>query len=160
MGFFRRRSVKYLGDDRFAIMFGPELRQLVASLASELSDMLDDDSDDLRRLFPTAYSDDPERDAGYQILARGELIDQRRESIQTVQATVADEELNEEQLTSWMAVVNDLRLVLGTRLDVSEDDDLQNLAEDDPDFHPQYLYQILGIVLSDIVDGLAETLPD
>ena len=41
--------------------------------------------------------------------------------------------LDEEQALAWLSVVNDARLALGTRLDVTEDMDLSGLEADDPD---------------------------
>ena len=72
----------------------------------------------MRRLFPTAYHDDPERDREYQQLVRDELLERRLAALATVEATAAADELDEEQLTGWLTALNDLRLVLGTRLDV------------------------------------------
>ena len=61
-------------------------------LADQLEQSLDVDTDDTDRLFPTAYPDDPELDAGYQILAREQLIDSRREAIELMR-TSADSDV-------------------------------------------------------------------
>jgi hypothetical protein len=53
--------------------------------------------------------------------------------------------------------MNDLRLVLGTRLDVSED--LREVDADDPDVAAYAVYDYLGYVVSEAVDALAEALP-
>ncbi len=53
-------------------------------------------------------------------------------------------ELDEEQLTAWLSALNDLRLVLGTQLDVSEDE----LAGDTP---AHALYHYLGYLQEEIV---------
>ena len=86
----------------------------------------------MRRLFPTAYHDDAERDREYQQLVRDELLDRRLAALDIVDShrSTADE-LDEAQLSAWMRRVNDLRLVLGTRLDVCED--RRRLDADDPD---------------------------
>ncbi len=160
-------------DGTYRVEFPENIRQLLIWLADQLDVILDHDSPELTRLFPTAYADDPERDAGYQILARGQLVDYRREAITVLRDTAEESVLGEDQLSAWMRVVNDLRLVIGTRLDVSEDDDYftpeqdkdhhesgeDGLAEDDPDAGLIEIYHVLGIVLSHIVDALTGTLP-
>lgn len=156
---FRRRSVAPNSNGTFTIRFPDHVRDMLVDLGKQLDAALDhDDSPELNRLFPTAYADDAERDAGYQVFARGELIDSRREAIATLAATADNEHVTEEELTSWMHVVNDVRLVLGTRLDVSEDD--HDVDPDDPAFLLHALYHQLGFVLSEIVDAMVATLPD
>lgn len=126
-------------------------------LADQLEELLETDEEDVRRLFPTAYPDDPEREAGYQILSRQGLIDGRREAIAMMKATVDQEVWTEEQLTAWMGTVNDLRLVLGTRLDVSEED--QEIDFNAPQAVSHLAYHQLGYLLGEIVEALTTTLP-
>jgi hypothetical protein len=149
--------VRSNGDGSFAFEFPTHVPDLVVHLGDQLDTILDTDVPDLNRLFPTAYPHDPERDAGYQILARGELIDHRRNSLDVVRDTATARVLTEDQLTAWMHVVNDLRLVLGTRLDVSEDD--VDLDDDDPLLPALEVYRLLGAVLSEIIEALTDTLP-
>lgn len=158
MRFLQRRLVRRVRDDVYEIDLEEDFRLLLVALAEQLDPLLDSDGPAVRRLYPTAYSDDPERDAGFQILARGELVDQRREAIAHLRATAMDEVVDEDTITSWMAVVNDLRLVLGTQLDVGEDD--HDISIDDPNAAAYYRYHWLGLLLSEIVDAMSEGLPD
>jgi hypothetical protein len=158
MPLFRRpRLFEPAGDKGFRVRLAPEARDWVVGLADELDALLTADTDDTKRLFPTAYPNDPELDAGYQILAREQLIDDRREAIALMRSTVSKDHLSSEEMMAWMRIVNDLRLVLGTRLDVSEDDD--NLDFDSPDIEAQLIYHELGMLLSEIVDAVTGTLP-
>jgi Domain of unknown function (DUF2017) len=127
-------------------------RELLRSVVPQLRELLDGDLDDpaLRRLFPTAYADDPERDREYQQLVRDDLADRRRASIDTMLGSIDAKRLDEEQLLGWMSAVNDLRLVLGTRLDVSEESDLTPDPRD-PDGPMLALYGYLGYLLETIV---------
>ncbi len=68
--------------------------------------------------------------------------------------TIDARRLDESQLNAWMSAVNDLRLVLGTRLDVSEETDLVAEA-DDPDGPLLALYAYLGYLLESIVEAIA-----
>lgn len=139
-----------IDTDRFIFDVPAVLRDTVIDLAQQLDDELETDNPGLQRLFPTAYADDPEKDAGYQVLARGELIDGRRTSLTTVIETAEADELDGETLDAWMRVVNDLRLVLGTNLNVSESVDWAP----PPELEPMYLvYQWLSILLGHIVEA-------
>ena len=89
----------------------------------------------LERLFPRAYLDptEEEAEAEWQRLVHDDLVDGRRQALATVERTLAgamvrrgrfELTLNEEQAQAWLAVINDARLALGTRLEVTEDIDL------------------------------------
>jgi hypothetical protein len=55
-----------------------------------------------------------------------------------------------------MGAINDLRLVLGTRLDVTEE--MEGVAVDDPRAPALAVYQYLTYLLSEIVQALSDTL--
>ncbi len=159
MGLFRKRFVSRESDGTYTIRFPEHIRELLVALSGQLDSALhQDDNPDLARLFPTAYANDPERDAGYQVFARGELIEHRREAIALLAETANKPSVTEDELTSWMHVVNDVRLVLGTRLDVGEDS--HEVDEDHPDADLHELYHLLAAVLSEIIDGLSSALDD
>ena len=154
----RFRYVEAASLDTFHIRFPDHVGELIVQLGRQLDGLLESDSPDLTRLFPTAYPTDPERDAGYQVFAKDQLIEQRRNSLDVVASTIGKDLLAEDELMAWMTVVNDLRLVLGTRLDVCED--TEEFSPDDPNADAFEIYGFLGHVLSEIVDGLASVLPD
>ena len=145
------------GADRFAIRLSDGERDALRSLIEQLRTMLLVDTDDagVGRLFPSAYTDDPEREEEYQRLVRDELLEARLAAIGTVVDTLAAKEISEGELAAWMRSLNDLRLVLGTRLDVSEDDPI-DVDPDDPDADTRHLYLALGILLEEVVAALAE----
>lgn len=107
----------------------------------------------LRRLFPTAYADDAALDAEYQSLVRDDLLERRLASLDLLEETIDADVVTEEQLTAWMGAVNDLRLVIGTRLDVSED--MDEIDPEDPDAPLFAAYGYLGWLLENIVAALA-----
>ncbi len=154
----RSSFIKRKRDGRFALSFPPHVAGLLDDLAGQLDEMLDSDRPELRRLFPTAYSDDPERDAGYQVFARSELVDRRRANIARLRSTIDASILSADELGVWLQVVNDVRLVVGTSLDVSEDDEWPD--PDDPRAGGFELYHFLGAVLSELVDAMSLTLDD
>jgi hypothetical protein len=158
VGRFRRRVSRTRRGTYALRLPGPE-RELLADLVTQLRELLELTTDDpsVRRLFPTAYHEDPERDREYQQLVRDELLERRLAALDTVEETAVADEIDEAQLTAWLTALNDLRLVLGTRLDVSEDQEA--LDEDDPAAPAMAVYGYLSVLLGDVVDALAEDLP-
>jgi len=91
-------------------------------------------------------------------------VDGRRRALATVEGTLAGAEvrrgrfeltLSEEQALAWLAVFNDARLALGTRLEVTEDLDLSGLDPDDPDTAPFAVYWWLGVLEERLIDVLS-----
>jgi Domain of unknown function (DUF2017) len=156
---FDRDRVKRKGRGRYQVRLRPTERILVGDLVGQLREQLlaSTDEPSVRRLFPPAYPDDPERDAGYQVLTRDELLESKLAAIEVVEQTLKGDELDEAGMTAWMGTLNSLRLVLGTRLDV--DEELPTLDADDP-LAPAYaVYEYLGWLLSQVVDALSPDLP-
>ncbi|MGQ0431981.1 MAG: DUF2017 family protein [Microthrixaceae bacterium] len=160
MALFRRRRISRTRSGRYEIHLPEPERTLLGNLATQLRELLTETTDDpsVRRLFPTAYHDDPERDREYQQLVRDELLERRLAALATLDATLSASELDEEALSSWLRALNDLRLVLGTRLDVAED--LREVDPDDPDAPAYAVYEYLAFLLTEAVDALAEGLPE
>jgi len=146
---------------------------VLTRLCEELTTLLggDDDQADpvVERLFPRAYLDptEEEAEADWQRLAHGDLVDGRRRALATVEGTLAAAEvrrgrfeltLSEEQARDWLAVLNDARLALGTRLEVTEDLDLSGLDPDDPDTAPFAVYWWLGVLEERLIDLLSASL--
>ena len=160
MAWPRSRRIKRTGPGRYAVQLSADEQRLVGDLTGQLRALLVDGTDDpsVRRLFPTAYHDDPERDREYQQLARDELLTRRLAALDLMAASVDLRELDAAGLSAWMGAVNDLRLVIGTNLDVSEDDG--PIAPDDPDAPARAVYGYLTGLLDDIVSALADGLGD
>lgn len=82
------------------------------------------------RLSPTAYADDPLRDIAYDERRAETLERGRREAIETVLRTVEADRLTDEDADAWMRTCNDVRLVLGTRLNLTEDSTPEDFEAD------------------------------
>ena len=135
-------------------------REALRALPSELRDLLERNDPGVGRLFPPAYGDDAERNAEYEELVRADLVSQRLAALDIVESTLDADRLDEEQITAWLGALNDLRLVLGTRLDVTEDLNPDDVAEDDPRAPSLALYYYLGWLEEQVVEALAAGLPD
>jgi hypothetical protein len=112
------------------------------------------------RLYPDARRDDPEWSARFRDLVRGGLDDARRANIAVVEATLDARTIDDRQAEAWLHVLNDLRLVMGTRLGVTDDDQAEPFDAEDPDAAARLVYAYAGWVEEQFVDVLASALPD
>jgi hypothetical protein len=129
---------------RYRLRLTQEERDLLRGLPAQLRDLLPTEDPSLRRLRPPAYADDPQREEEYRQLVHGDLLRQRLQNLAVMEATIDADTLDQEQLASWLAALNDLRLVLGTRLEVTEELHEEGLPEDDPRGPAFAVYQYLG----------------
>jgi hypothetical protein len=149
-----------LRDGAYVLDLDVRERELIRQLLAELRALLSLGADDirLRRLYPAAYTDDAAKEDEYRSLTHEELKSGQLSNIDVVEASVDEERLSEEQLTAWMQAVNSLRLVLGTMLDINEDDEELAFDPEDPDARTQALYGYLGGLLDEIVDAQLDAL--
>jgi hypothetical protein len=172
-------SVKRRGE-KVVVRLDAAERSVLASLLGAVRALLDDGDDNaadadplaafvgmsdspvetpedpiLLRLLPDAYQDADEA-AEFRRLTDAELRARKTEAIDRVLGDVASAERNEldleEGVGMWVQAVNDVRLVLGTRLDVQEDwpERLDDLSPDDP---RAVLYDFYSW-LTDLQEGL------
>ncbi len=118
-----RRVIERRREGGFVLRLPPPERLLLRELLRELHALLEANADDpsLRRLFPPAYDADDEAQREYRELMHGELLAKHHAALAVLEETVDRDELDEDEVDAWLAALNELRLVLGTRLDVTED---------------------------------------
>jgi len=137
-------------------------RELLRTLPEQLRELLTsgDAAKDpaLRRLFPPPTTDDEAINAEFERLMRDELVAERIASLETMERTLEAERLSEDELAAWLSALNDLRLVLGVRLDVTEDTtvaDFASLPDDDARVLMYTTYSYLTFLEDHIVGALA-----
>lgn len=144
-------------DGGIELALSRDERALLAGLAAELRAQLDGDTGEpsLRRLFPPAYEDAADERA-YRDLAGDSLLDGRRAALKLLAETVDRDRLSAEEADAWLRALNDLRLVLGTRLDVQEDTFASDLRPDDPNAPALAVYGFLSWIQEQLVAALSE----
>ncbi len=170
--FKRNKSTRELD-----VVLEPGEAAVLTRLCEELTALLDADgagdgaSDSeqtdpvLERLFPRAYLDPTEEaaESEWQRFVHDDLVVGRRQAVLTVEDSLRgalvrrgrlELSLNDDQAQAWLAVINDARLALGTRLGVTEDMDLSRLDPDDPDTAPYAVYWWLGVLEERLIDVL------
>jgi Domain of unknown function (DUF2017) len=149
-----RRRIERTRDGAFRLRLPRDERDLLRTLPAQLRSLLDDAPEDpsLERLFPPAY-DDAESEDEYRRLMRDELRDGRRRALEVVEETVERDRLTAEEAEAWLTALNDLRLVLGTRLDVRDDELLERLNPADPRAPALGLYGYLSWLQEQLVEA-------
>jgi hypothetical protein len=138
------------------LRFAEEELFLLRELLAELEPLLEDPDDPaVRRLFPPAHAE-PENEEQYRSLVRDQLVAGRAKALVTVRDTLGKEKLNAEEAEAWLRALNDLRLVLGTRLDVSEDVDWEEIDVQEPRGRDLAVYAYLSWLQEQLIEALGE----
>ncbi|HSC93189.1 MAG TPA: DUF2017 family protein [Gaiellaceae bacterium] len=146
------------GDGRYRLRLGRRERGLVRGLCHELRGLVETGDTAVARLFPSAYRDDDEAAEEFARLVHPDLRQRRLDALDLVARTVDEQELDQAQAEAWCGALNDLRLVLGERLGVAEDELLHDLDPGDPRAPELALYGWLTYVQGSLVDALASRL--
>jgi hypothetical protein len=159
-------SFKRVAGDRVRVRLGHDEVAILKGLPDQLRTVLTEDADEPvnQRLFPPAYLDvaDVEHDAEYQRLMHDDLVKEKLANLDLVGATLArgtasvrrwTVELTGEEAAAWLAVINDLRLALGVRLDITEDFD-GDVDDADPRAPALRLLSYLGWLEEQLLEAL------
>ncbi len=126
----------------------------------------------LQRLFPNAYREDGEAAAEFRRYTEGTLRDGKARAAGTIidsleeaglpaepgaEELTIDVELDPPTAEVWMRALTDLRLALGTRLEVEEGDEdyWYALPDDDPRAQAHHIYDWLGFLQETLVQALS-----
>jgi hypothetical protein len=151
----RRPPIRRNRKGDFTVALSGDERDVLRQLPGQLRGLLGSDDPSLRRLFPTAYPEDDELEAEYRELMSNDLLESHTAALNLLEQTVDQERLTEAELVGWLGALNNLRLVLGTRLDVTEDMDVEPLDADDPRGPALALYHYLTWLQDAVVTALS-----
>ncbi|HSO52886.1 MAG TPA: DUF2017 family protein [Actinomycetes bacterium] len=159
-------SFKRVGNDRVRVRLANAEVAVLRGLPDQLRTVLGEGEDEPvnRRLFPPAYLDvaDIEHDAEFQRLMHDDLVTEKLTNLDLVTDTLArgtssvrrwTVELTDEEATAWLGVLNDLRLALGVRLDITEDFD-GDVDDTDPRAPALRLLSYLGWLEEQLLEAL------
>jgi hypothetical protein len=119
----------------------------------------------LARLLPDAYADDPQAAGEFRRYTERTLRERKLADATTALATLdrpgEKRPLTGDEAHAWLGALNDLRLALGTRLEVTEtwEEQARALAPDDPALPLFAVYEWLGWLQAELVGCLAADLP-
>ncbi|MFM7687034.1 MAG: DUF2017 family protein [Actinomycetota bacterium] len=154
------RPVVERTDQGYVVRLGEQDISLLLRLLAELRGLLQSDDPQVaplvRRLFPPAYHLDDEADAEYQRYMREELMTSRLGGMDAVtDALRAGRPLTDGEITGFMQSLNNVRLVLGTLLDVGEDHDPTDVDDDHPMVAEHQLYNYTSWLLEVTVHAIS-----
>lgn len=114
----------------------------------------------LARLLPDAYPDDPQAAGEFRKYTESSLREAKKYFAQTLLETLPPKggrvKLTADQARDWLRALNDVRLMFGVRLEVTEDYDEQLAALDpkDPRIAAFHVYGWLGAVQDSLVRAI------
>src|SRR6516165_9468575 len=115
----------------------------------------------LARLLPDAYADDPEAAGEFRKYTESSLREAKKYFAQTLLETLPAKggrvKLTGDQARDWLRTLNDVRLMFGVLLEVTEDfeEQLAALNPEDPKVAAFEVYGWLGAVQESLVRALA-----
>lgn len=136
--------------------------QLMRELIKEMNTLLDADLPRadavVSRLFPDAYTD-PEESDRYRELIGDQLHDAKRAALRTVgdslgQTGPTSISMAPELVEHWLRVLTDLRLAIGTRIDIDDERMSTDVDPDDPDAQALMLLHWLGWTQELLVEAI------
>jgi hypothetical protein len=146
-------ELKIPADERDLLRaVGPQLRNVLVRQAEVAGA---DDDPAVERLFPVAYPTDEDRQTEYRLLVHDELMASHLGALAVLEETADAERLDEDQLLSWMRALNDVRLVLGTRLEITQDGDERPWDPRDPRSGAFAVYDYLTYLQGEIIEALS-----
>jgi hypothetical protein len=115
----------------------------------------------LARLLPDGYRDDPDAAGEFRKYTESSLRSAKQQAAQEMLDTLPEAggriQLTHDQAHAWLKALNDVRLALGVRLNVTEEFEQQwgQLRADDPQWAAYEVYAWLGAVQESLVQALA-----
>ena len=132
-------------------------KELFRNLVGEVNGIISDGKNPLGNLlFPTAYQNDIDANNEFDFLTKSDLEESHLLALRILEEVPEVGEVSEETLLKMMQAINILRLVLGSRLEITDEDIPIEITEDDPDRSLWLIYHLLGENLSRIVDSMID----
>lgn len=152
-------------DEGLRVELENDEAELLRRLTDELRLLLEADvpSTDAvkQRLFPAAYQD-PEDAEEFNALVGDDLHAVKSESLRAVTERLGKSgpltsSIPDEETTAWLTLLTDLRLAIGTRLEVDEAKMETELDENDPEAPAMSVLHWLGWVQESILRALTDS---
>jgi hypothetical protein len=155
----RKGPVRRVGPGMFEIRLSAQERDAVRTFNDQLRVLLtsEDPSSDsaVARLFPPALpEDDVLGNLEYEQRHGDELLAGRLAALDTVDRTLELDRVTEDELLAWLGSLNSIRLVVGTRLGVTEESTEADFAGDERSAEMFQLYGYLTWLQGWVIEAL------
>lgn len=163
---FRRKGSHCVAT--FAVDEVRVLRKVAGEVVALLTDGMDHGDPVVSRLFPDIYPDQPEESRDFRLYTEGDLKTGKIDQAGAILAALPDEgegevRLDGEAAEAWLRAINDARLAMGTRLDISAETDLSEELDQallvDPSSSRVFqlsVYAYLGYLQESLLNALPE----
>ena len=163
---FRRKGSQCVAT--FAIDEVRVLRKVAGEVIELMTDGFQHGDPVIDRLFPDIYPDRPDDSAEFRLYTEGDLKTGKLDQAGAILAALPDEgegevRLDGEAAEAWLRAINDARLAMGTRLDISADTDLSEELDravlHDPGSSRVFqlsVYAYLGYLQESLLNALPE----
>ena len=144
------------------------LRKLAGEVVTMMTDGFAPGDPVSARLFPDVYPDHPDDSAEFRQYTEGDLKTAKIDQAGAILAALPDDgpgevRLDAETAEAWLRAINDVRLAMGTRLDIRADTDLGDELDDavvhDPASSRVFqlsVYAYLGYLQESLLNALPE----
>jgi len=144
------------------------LRKVSSEVVSLLTEGFDRTDPVVGRLFPDVYPNDPSESTEYRRFTEGDLKTGKIDQAGAVLAALPTEgggevRLDAEAAEAWLRAINDARLALGVRLEITDDTDVEEEVDDavlrDPGSARVFqlsVYAYLGYLQEALLDAIME----
>lgn len=154
--------VRRRGPGAFEVRLSREERRAFGASVEQLRVLLTSESpssdEGVARLFPPARPDDVLGNLEYERSHGDELLLDRLDALETVERTLDLDRVTEDELLAWLRSLNAIRLVVGTRLDISESSTEADYADDESAAPMFALYGYLTWLQGWVIEALEEEL--
>jgi hypothetical protein len=163
---FRRKGRHCVAT--FAVDEVRVLRKVAGEVVALLTDGMDHGDPVVTRLFPDIYPDRPEDSREFRQYTEGDLKTGKIDQAGAILAALPDEgegevRLDDEAADAWLRAINDARLAMGTRLDITAETDLSEELDEailvDPGSSRVFqlsVYAYLGYLQESLLNSIPE----
>ena len=146
--------LRRISTERFENLLQEEEKELLSILPGLVSEAIEMHSPYVTRLFPPTYPFDTIAQNEFEKMSADALMQQHQALLAGFCTSIHKSELTHDDLVTWVGALNDIRLLLGTALDVCED--LGRPAEDDPRFRDFIIFDYLTWLQGSILEFLTQ----
>ena len=136
-----RGPVRQIDENSFENLLTDEEKELLGMLPGVVVEAIESHSPYVTRLFPPTYPFDDAAQHEIEKVDPDSLADEHRRLLEGLAGSVTKAVLTHEDLVNWVGAINDIRLLIGTALDVYEE--MERPGEDDPRFQDFVIFDYL-----------------
>ncbi len=120
---FDNEHIELQDNGYYRIYMGEDEKELLTVLTSQARHLILKDDPATKRLFPPAHMEGGKYEDEYREMAGNELKVSHLDALNLLESTATKDYISREELERWLSAVEILRLLLGTKLAITEDMD-------------------------------------